>query len=250
MCAARKRIPLDNSVPKEVMNAQLQIAYDWVKDRYVLAGQKYEEALRIKPDFYEGLLALGQQHFETAKLQWSFAVASKADLTSWNPSETIQLFDSAEEKMKAASIMWEKLEEHKTLELKDAGTRKMDELLKRRRKLAGNTEDVNGEGEMTVDESAEQSAVMRSQIHLFWGNMLFERSQLEYKLGHPDWRKNIDAAVERFKLAGASETDISAVLKNHSSNVDGAEDEKKVTSLNTSTSKSAIKDEDKHVVES
>ena len=69
---------------------------------------------------------------------------------------------------------------------------------------------------------------MRSQIHIFWGEMLFERSQVECKLGLDSWKKNLDAAVERFKLAGASETDISMVLKNHSSNGDVVEsDEKK-----------------------
>ncbi|MQM18011.1 hypothetical protein Taro_050994 [Colocasia esculenta] len=250
MCAARKRIPLDNSAPKEIMTAQLQSAYDWVQDRYVLAGQKYEEALRIKPDFYEGLLALGQQHFETAKLQWSFALANKVDLTTWDSSETIQLFNSAEEKMNAANIMWEKLEEQRASELKDPSTSKRDELLKRRKKVGGGTDDVNGERELTADESAEQTAIMRSQIHLFWGNMLFERSQVEFKLGFSDWKKKLDAAVERFKLAGASEADISVVLKNHSSNVEGVEDEKKVTYLSTGSTEMSVKDEDKHVLES
>lgn len=231
MCAARKRIPLDESSPKEVMEAQLQTAYDWVRERYALAGQKYEEALRIKPDFYEGLLALGQQHFETAKLHWSFALANKIDLSTWDPMETINLFNSAEEKMKAATEMWEKVEEQRINELKDPGMSKKDEVLKKRKKQGV----LDGQGELSADEAAEQAAVMRSQIHLFWGNMLFERSQVEFKLSVGDWRKNLDAAVERFELAGASEADISVVLKNHSSNVAGAEsDEKKVTTSSSS----------------
>ncbi|KAF2298265.1 hypothetical protein GH714_020944 [Hevea brasiliensis] len=42
------------------------------------------------------------------------------------------------------------------------------------------------------------------------------------------WKKNPDTAVERFRLAGASEADISMVLKNHCSNGDAVEgDEKK-----------------------
>ncbi|KAG9455088.1 hypothetical protein H6P81_007992 [Aristolochia fimbriata] len=248
MCAARKRIPLDESSSKEVMTQQLQNAFDWVQERYSLAGQKYEEALRIKPDFYEGLLALGQQHFETAKLQWSFALANKVDLTSWKYEETIKLFDSAEEKMKAATEMWEKLEEQRTNELKDPSASKKDELLKRRKKQTGGTEgqpsgDVSAE--LTPEEAAEQAAVMRSQIHLFWGNMLFERSQVEFKLGLGGWQKNLDAAVERFKLAGASETDISVVLKNHLSNGVGTDGDDKKTS---STGADAVKVNGKHEV--
>ncbi|GFY91702.1 octicosapeptide/Phox/Bem1p (PB1) domain-containing protein [Actinidia rufa] len=187
MCAARKRIPIDDSAAKELVAKQLQAAYDWVREKYSLAKEKYEEALLIKPDFYEGLLALGQQQFEMAKLHWSYVLAKKEDLANWDPTETIKLFDSAEEKMKTATEMWEKMEEQRANELKDPS--------------------------ISADEAAEQAAMMRSQIHLFWGNMLFERSQVEFKLGLAVWKKNLDDAVERFKLAGASEVDISTVLK-------------------------------------
>ncbi|BAT77340.1 hypothetical protein LR48_Vigan01g323000 [Vigna angularis] len=233
MCAARKRIPLDESAGKEVVAEQLQVAYEWVKEKYSLAREKYEEALSIKSDFYEGLLALGQQQFEMAKLHWSFALAKKIDLSGWDSKETLQLFDSAEEKMKAATDMWEKLEEQRAKELKDPNATKKDELLRRRKKQGGTTEGesstVGGQGDISAEEAAEQAAVMRSQIHLFWGNMLFERSQVECKLGMSGWKENLDAATERFKLAGASEADISMVLKNHSSNGDAKDgDDKKV----------------------
>ncbi|KAL4339910.1 hypothetical protein GQ457_08G007910 [Hibiscus cannabinus] len=232
MCAARKRIPLDESAGKDVVSEKLQMAYDWVREKYSLAKEKYAEALLIKPDFYEGMLALGQQQFEMAKLNWSFTLAKKIDLSTWNPAETLQLFDGAEEKMKAATEMWEKLEQQRLNELKDPNSSKKEELSKRRKKPGSAAEnEISGtgnQGELSAEEVAEQAAVMRSQIHLFWGNMLFERSQVECKLGMDGWKKNLDTAVERFKLAGASETDISTVLKNHCSNGDKVEgDEKK-----------------------
>ncbi|CAB4275704.1 unnamed protein product [Prunus armeniaca] len=247
MCAARKRIPLDESAGKEVVESQLQTAYDWVKEKYSLAREKYEEALSIKPDFYEGLLALGQQQFEMAKLHWSFALAKKIDLSSCDSTEMLNLFDSAEEKMKVATEMWEKLEEQRAKELKDPSASKREELLKKRKKQGsgneGESSGASGQGEISADEAAEQAAVMRSQIHLFWGNMLFERSQVEYKLGLDGWKKNLDAAVERFKLAGASEADISLVLKNHFSNGDGVEgDGKKVQNLGSDVPVEANKD--------
>ncbi|WCJ20142.1 Octicosapeptide/Phox/Bem1p (PB1) domain-containing protein / tetratricopeptide repeat (TPR)-containing protein [Euphorbia peplus] len=231
MCAARKRIPFDESAGKDVVSAQLQVAYDWVKEKYSLAREKYEQALLIKPDFYEGLLALGQQQFEMAKLNWSFVLAKKIELSDWDSAETLKLFDSAEEKMKAATEMWEKLEEQRANDLKDPSPSKKEELLRRRKKQGsgeGESSANGGQAEISPEEAAEQAAVMRSQIHLFWGNLLFERSQVECKLGMEGWKKNLDTAVERFKLAGASETDISMVLKNHCSNGDSAEgDEKK-----------------------
>ncbi|KAJ8761291.1 hypothetical protein K2173_001347 [Erythroxylum novogranatense] len=238
MCAARKRIPLDESAGKEEVAAQLQTAYDWVKEKYSWAREKYEEALLIKPDFYEGLLALGQQQFEMAKLHWSFVLAKKIDLSSWESAETFSLFDGAEEKMKAATEMWEKLEELRAKELKDPNASKKEDILRRKKKqgIKGEVEPsgIGSQGEISPEEAAEQAAVMRSQIHLFWGNMLFERSQVECKLGMGGWKQNLDAAVERFRLAGASEADISMVLKNHSSNaVEG--DEKQVQSTNSST---------------
>lgn len=247
MCAARKRIPLDESAGEEVVAAQLQVAYDWVREKYSLAKEKYEEALVIKPDFYEGLLALGQQQFEMAKLHWSFALAKKIDLLSWDPAETLKLFDSAEEKMKAATEMWEKLEEQRVNELKDPNSSKKDELLKRRKKQGaeGEPSGSGGNGEVSPEEAAEQAAVMRSQIHLFWGNMLFERSQVECKLGMGGWKEKLDAAVERFKLAGASEADISVVLKNHYSNGDAVEgDGKKVDNTNTDANLESEKKEE------
>jgi hypothetical protein len=249
MCAARKRIPLDESAGKEVVSAQLQTAYEWVKDKYSLAREKYEEALLIKPDFYEGLLALGQQQFEMAKLHWSFVLAKKIDLSSWDSAETLKLFDSADEKMKVATEMWEKMEEQKANELKDPNASKKDEMLRRRKKQGSNVEGESSEsgaqGEISPEEAAEQAAVMRSQIHLFWGNMLFERSQVECKLGMDDWKRKLDAAVERFRLAGASEGDISMVLKNHCSNGDAAEgDDKKVQNSNTDNVNEADKSEE------
>ncbi|KAI5672971.1 hypothetical protein M9H77_13335 [Catharanthus roseus] len=241
MCAARKRIPIDDSASKEFMASQLQTAYDWVKEKYSLAKEKYEEALSIKPDFYEGLLALGQQQFEMAKLHWSFVLAKKEDLSKWDPAETLQLFDSAEEKMRAATDMWEKLEEQRANELKDPSASKKEELLRRRRKQgSGNENEASASGapgELSADEAAEQAAVMRSQIHLFWGNMLFERSQVEFKLELTGWKKNLDTAVERFRLAGASESDIATVLKNHCSNEEAiAVPKKTAENLNTDDS--------------
>eukprot|EP01018_Ginkgo_biloba_P022893 Gb_31382 [translate_table: standard] len=218
-CAARKRIPLKEKSSKELVLAQLQAAYDWAQEEYSKAGQKYEEALRIKPDLYDGLLALGQQQFESGKLVWSLALASKVDLETWDPSETLRLFSSAEEKMQRGTEIWEKLEEQHLNKLKNFSANKKEEAFLKEREISNwtNVEEVSAE------EAAEHAAIVRSQINLLWGSMLFEHSHIEFKLGLPIWEEHLDAAIETFKLAGASETDVAVVLKNHSSNANTQE---------------------------
>ena len=185
MCAARKSVRLDENENRILVMKESE--FDFVKEKYYLAREKYEQAVVIKPDFYEGLLAIGQQQFELAKLHWYFGMANKIDFGK----ETLWFFDIAEEKMKAANEMWEKLEKEKL-------------------------------GEQGSDS-------MRSQIHLFWGNMLFERSQVEFKLGMSNWKQRLDASVERFKIAGASVADVSTILKKHCSNENAREGEVKAS---------------------
>lgn len=212
MCAARKRIPLDDYSNKPELLDRLQAAFDWAQAQYVLAEKKYEEALHVKSDFYEGILALGQEKFESAKLRWSLAVASQVDLSTWDSSETLELFDSAEQKMQIAAEMWEKLEERRIKEVKTSGAVKRDSM----------KADSRGHGdaphELTEAETLEQFAAMRSQINLFWGNILFEHSQVTFRLGLLSWKQLLDAAVQKFEKAGASPSDIMTVLKKHISN--------------------------------
>lgn len=54
--------------------SQIRTAHELAREEYNKAGSRYEEALRIKPDFYEGLLALGQQQFVLAILNSEFSL--------------------------------------------------------------------------------------------------------------------------------------------------------------------------------
>ncbi|KAH7688427.1 Myosin assembly protein/sexual cycle protein and related proteins protein [Dioscorea alata] len=209
MSRARKRLFLSEDASKATMLAQIKSAYEWAKAEYIKAGKRYEEALKIKPDFYEGLLALGQQQFEQAKLSWYYAIGSKVDLETWPSSEVLELFNSAEENMEKGTEMWEEMEEQRLMELRKPTKDKtllqkmgLDKLFK----------------ELSTDEAAEQATSMRSQINLLWGTMLYERSVVEFKLGFPIWEECLVAAVEKFKLAGASPSDIAVMVKNHCSN--------------------------------
>ena len=208
MSRARKRVYLTEDSGKSVLT-QVEDAFDWARKEYLKAGERYQEALKIKQDFYEGVVALGQQQFELAKLTWYHAIATNVNLEMWPSSDVIQLYNCAEDNMDKGMQMWEDAEAQRQNEISDAN--KVKALLK---KLGshGLIKDI------TVDEAKEQAANMRSQINMLWGTILYERSIMEYKLGLPVWHESLEAGVEKFELAGASQTDLAVMIKNHSSN--------------------------------
>ncbi|KAL8162006.1 hypothetical protein V2J09_013495 [Rumex salicifolius] len=163
----------------------IKAAYDWSCKEYKNAAMRYEEALQIKPDFYEGRLALGQQQFEQAKLCWTYQNIG---------SETLELFNKAEDNMEVGMQFWEEMEE---------------------RRLNGISKEQNYKPKLVGEEALEQAKIMRSQILILWGSLLYERSIVEFKLGLPTWEECLEVAVEKFELAGASKTDVAVMVKNH-----------------------------------
>uniref|UniRef100_A0A7N0TA91 PB1 domain-containing protein n=1 Tax=Kalanchoe fedtschenkoi TaxID=63787 RepID=A0A7N0TA91_KALFE len=209
MSRARKWEPVSEDGSKESMLEQIKAAYDWAQKEYKKAAQKYEEAISIKPNFYEGYLALGRQQFEQAKLAWYYAVANKVELETGPSSEVILLYNQAEDSMERGMLMWEELEERRL-----NGISKFDEDKAQLQKMGLDKLIKN----VSPDEDAEQAASMKSQIYILWGTLLYERSIVEYKLSIPVWEECLEVAVEKFELAGASPTDIAVMVKNHISN--------------------------------
>ncbi|KAF8400580.1 hypothetical protein HHK36_013879 [Tetracentron sinense] len=209
MSSARKLVFFTEDSSRESILAQIKTAYEWAQKEYLKAGMRYEEAIKIKPDFYEGLLALGLQQFEQAKLSWYYAIGSKVDLETWPSLETLQLYNNAEENMEKGMQIWEEMEEQRL-----NGFSRPDEIKTQLQKMGfdGLFKDIS------ADEAAEQAANMRSQINLLWGTILYERSVVEFKLGLPVWEECLEVAVEKFEFAGASPTDIAVMIKNHCSN--------------------------------
>ncbi|KAL7097115.1 hypothetical protein ACP275_10G123100 [Erythranthe tilingii] len=203
MSRARKRVYFAEDSSRE---SQIKSSYDWAQTEFAKAGKRYEEALQIKPDFYEAVVALGQQQFEQAKLSWYYVIGTNVDLGSWDSTEVIQLYNKAEENMEKGMQMWESGEEQRVSEQKN---KKIENILKKM-KLDNFLKNVS------ADE--EQAAGIQSQINVLWGTILYERSVMEFKLGLDAWRECLEVAVEKFELAGASETDIAVMIKNHCSN--------------------------------
>ncbi|XP_071708744.1 protein PHOX1-like isoform X2 [Rutidosis leptorrhynchoides] len=208
MNKARKLVVFEED--QVLVTEKVKFGYEWAQKEYVKAGKRYEESLKIKPDFYEGHLALGQQQFEQAKLTWHYVIGSKADLEA--PAiQILELYNKAEDNMEKGMQIWEELEERllNGLSLSD----------KHRVELIN----MGLERIIKDDEAAEQSVNIRSQIYILWGTLLYERSVVEYKLGLPSWEECLEVAVEKFELAGVSHTDLTVIIKNHCSNVTALE---------------------------
>lgn len=215
MCRARKQIFLTEDESREAVLEIVKNAYDWADREYVMAGSRYEEAIKIKPDFYEGLLALGLQLFEQAKLTWYYAIGSEVDLSNGPALDILQLYNKAEDSTERGMLMWEEMEEQRLNGLSKADRYRPD------LQKFGLGEIIK---DVTAEEASEQASNMSSQIYLLWGTLLYERSIVEFKLGLPTWEECLEVAVEKFELAGASSTDIAVMIKNHCSNdsaVDG-----------------------------
>jgi tetratricopeptide (TPR) repeat protein len=202
MSRARKRLILSEDASKESILAQVKSAYEWACTEYVKAGKKFEDSVDVKPDFYEGLIALGQQQFEQAKLSWRYAHTCKVEMGT----EVLELFNHAEDNMEKGMEMWEGIEY-----LRVKGLAKS-----RKGKIAVDKLGLNEQGkDLSPDEAFEQASNMRSQLNISWGTILYERSVVEFKLGLSSWEESLQEAIEKFKIGGASVADISVMVKNH-----------------------------------
>lgn len=206
---ARKRVSLPEDASAESMSLKVKAAYDWAQKEYAKAGMRYEEALKIKQDFYEGFLALGLQRFEQAKLSWYYMLGSKAELEIEPSAQVLELYNQAEDNLEKGMQIWEEMEEKR---LNGLSKQEKDEAELHKFGFEGLLK------HLSPDEASEKAASIRSQIYLFWGTVLYERSVVEFKLGLPTWDECLEVAVEKFGLAGTTQTDIAVMIKNHCSN--------------------------------
>lgn len=206
---ARRRVPFQEEGSREASLEHVKAGYEWATKEYKEAEMRYEESVKIKPDFYEGLLALGYQQFEQAKLCWCYLIVNNKNIEVGPFEEVLQLYNKAEDSMEKGMLMWEEIEEQRL-----NGLSKLDKYNAQLEKMGlhGLFRDVSSE------EAEDQASKMRIQIYLLWGTLLYERSVVEFKLGLPTWEECLEVAVEKFELAGASTTDIGVMIKNHCSN--------------------------------
>ncbi|KAF0900357.1 hypothetical protein E2562_031103 [Oryza meyeriana var. granulata] len=205
MASARKRPPLSDDASMECILEQVKVAYEWACAEYAKAGAKYGEAVKTKPDFFEGLIALGQQQFEQAKLCWYYALACKIDMGT----EVLGLFNHAEDNMEKGMDIWEGMENTR---LRGLSKPNKEKAIFEKMGIDGYTKDMSSE------EAFEQASSIRSHVNILWGTILYERSIVEFNLGLPSWEESLTVAMEKFKTGGASPADINVMVKNHCAN--------------------------------
>ncbi|KAK8995033.1 hypothetical protein V6N11_069484 [Hibiscus sabdariffa] len=209
MSRAMKRVYFTEDGSSESMLEQIKTTYDYAQLEYNKAGKRYEEALRIKPDFYEAHLGIGQQQFEQAKLHWYYTIANNVDPETWPSEKVLHLYNNAEDNMERGMQMWEELERQRSHQLSDS---------KNEQNQLKKTGPDSLFQDISADEAAEQAINVCAQINLLWGTILYERSIMEFKLGLPVWHESLEVAIEKFEDAGFSQTDIAVMVKNHCSN--------------------------------
>ncbi|XP_062195499.1 HSP-interacting protein-like [Phragmites australis] len=205
MSRARKKPCLPEDALLDFILEQVKVSYEWACREYVKAGAMFEEAVKTKSDFFEGLIALGQQQFEQAKLSWYYALACKIDMGT----QVLELFNYAEYSMEKGMDMWERME---SLRLRGLSKPKKEKVILEKMGLEGFMKD------MSADEAFEQASSIRSHINILWGTILYERSVVEFNLGLPSWEETLTVAMEKFKIGGASLADINVIVKNHCAN--------------------------------
>uniref|UniRef100_A0A7S0MSF5 PB1 domain-containing protein n=1 Tax=Pyramimonas obovata TaxID=1411642 RepID=A0A7S0MSF5_9CHLO len=160
------------------------------EEHYFAAEAKYQKALELKEDFYEAVIASGQQLFERAKL------LSTAEGKAKDEKKVEELFEAAQAKLQEALVL---IPENAAVDAEPAAAEKQEE------KKPAEAEAAPGQ----ADE-----VLVRSQVLVMWGNVLYEQSQVRAQQGK-EWEPLLDTAVAKFREAKCSEDDISGALASH-----------------------------------
>ena len=144
--------------------------------------ERFEEALKIKSDFFEAPITWGQQAFERAKLYHHLAKESTGSAKSQAEKTADEMFALAVVKYQEAMQMLSPAER-----------------------------------DVVLTENSPEAGGVKAQILILWGNVLYEQSQVKHSRGDNKWKVDTEAAVAKFNEAGCSKDDIKRALMNHAS---------------------------------
>eukprot|EP00803_Ostreobium_quekettii_P008486 evm.model.scf_2126.1 EVM.evm.TU.scf_2126.1 scf_2126:13698-15628(-) len=186
------------------------------------AQGRYDQAMELKEDFYDGILALAQLEFERAKVKVGLIIEPPVASGSGEGTEEQDVNSAAalNEAMKKALA---KVDMAKVAEVQPL-VDKCWELYKKGVKL-GEDLDVQGEkekekraetGRKPAEPTGEGADEPGLQTHalVMWANVQFEYSQILAVSGG-EWRPILDEAVVKFRKAGCNEKDVIQALRSH-----------------------------------
>ncbi|GJV95768.1 hypothetical protein Tco_1547345 [Tanacetum coccineum] len=85
----------------ELIAQEVKVGYKLAQKEYVKARRRYEESLMVKPDFYEGHLALGLQlqQFAQSKFSWYYNTRSKSNIEEGASIQILEVYNKAKDNM-------------------------------------------------------------------------------------------------------------------------------------------------------
>lgn len=190
------------------------------------AEKHFNEAMAFKPDFYDGACALGQLEFERAKVLSGLLVKpvrAQAAEEGSDPKEAARV--AAEAAEAATAALKEALQKCTKSAVESAKphiekatawfAKALENAEVEQKRIA--EEKAEKEKDKEKDDKAEGAAPdvnLVAQAQIMHGNIMYEWSQILGGVGET-WKHVLDQAVELFKAAGCSESDIRSALKNH-----------------------------------
>lgn len=216
-------------------NALGKADIDLMLKEYKATEDKIKQALTFKPDSWEAIGSLGQLEWERLKAKLGYIVPNPQlmdEASAEGKSAEAQAAETQAAVSEAVKAALGKLTEKdvkgvqshiksanewfdKALALAknaDAAKKKDDE------ETAGATPSLAAKKKPELTEEQQQQARLSSgtgNMLIMHGNVQYEWSQVQAAVGQA-WKPTLDSAVEKFREAGASETEIRSALKNHS----------------------------------
>lgn len=184
------------------------------------ASGKYNEALGIKTDFYDGEMQLGQVDFERAKLAAGFIpepVRVKPTdeegktRTPEKMTELVQEAHQAHTKKALNGLKAEAVEKSKPLFL--AAVKHYEDAIKLLPEEERNKpikQQVSGD-----PPGPDEDINFYAQSLVLIGNLLYEQSQICAAVGQEGWKDMVNKAAKLFRQAGCVQSDIKAALTSH-----------------------------------
>lgn len=181
------------------------------------AEVKYKESLAVKDDFYEALVAWGQQCFERAKLFQAQEGVAKAALArpaaergftaGTREAAVDELYALAIDKYQASLAMLPGVSERQAEAARVAAEKAHAAAVR-----AGSAEPGSSAPQEQPQDLVKE---VTPQVLVMWGNVLYEQSAILSRKGSSEWKALLIDAVRKFKDAGCGAGDIKGALARH-----------------------------------